>query len=163
VSLRPVDCDRTSQPPFRQTAALAPAERLLLGSLRGWAAARRAGQRPHRAIAAALTARAGGRVAALFLGWVQAVEAASLRPIQAECAHCGGASLDLQRLVVACGVAPVDFELGERLVEPLVSDTQTVMTLARALNAALAASEWRLPARLGPPRPAAIDEGLTLH
>lgn len=157
-----MDCDRTPETFQRQVAALAPAEDLLLCSLRGWAAGRLARQRPHQAITAALTAKAGGRVAALFLAWVQGVEAASLRPLQAECAHCGGISPDLQRLVAACGLAPVAFELAERLIEPLVSDSRMVVTLARALNAALASAGWPVPARLAaePRSPGSVR---TLH
>lgn len=76
------------------------------------------------------------------------MEAASFRPLQAECGHCGGVSTDLQRLVAACGLAPVALELAERLIEPLVSDSRMVVTLARALNAALASAGWPMPARL---------------
>ncbi|MET0274487.1 MAG: hypothetical protein ABW360_15985 [Phenylobacterium sp.] len=126
-----------------------PAERLMFWSLRAWASARHAGEPPQAPLGELLAAKTSARVAALFMAWVQAVEAASLRPIRGECPHCGGASGDLQRLVVACGIAPVAFELGERLLEPLVSDTRTVMVLARSLNAALAAAGWPLPARVG--------------
>jgi hypothetical protein len=55
----------------------------------------------------------------------------------------------------------VAFEMGEQLLEPLVSDTQGVMVLARSLNAALAASGWPLPARLG--CPSEPGGGRTLH
>ena len=128
-----------------------PGENLLICSLRAWAAARCAGEMPHRALSRALTQRTNPRVAALFLAWIQAVEASTLRPIVAECSECGGAAPDLQRLVVACGVAPIDLRMGEALIAPLVSDPQQVMVLARSLNAALAQAGWPLPARLGAP------------
>jgi len=149
-----------SQP--RQRTDLTPGENLLICSLRAWAAARCAGETPHRPVSQALTQRTNPRVAALFLAWIQAVEASILRPIQAECGHCRGAAPDVQRLVVACGVAPVAFDLGKRLVAPLVSDPQAVMVLARSLNAALAQAGWPLPARLGaPPEPGAARR--TVH
>lgn len=140
-----------SASPARQGADLMPGENLLIYGLRAWAAARCAGEAPHRPISLALAQRTNPRVAALFLAWIQAVEASIVRPIQAECPHCGGAAPDVQRLVVACGVAPVAFDLGEKLIEPLVSDPQAVMILARSLNVALAQAGWPLPARLGAP------------
>jgi hypothetical protein len=127
---------------------MAPAERLLLGSLRGWAAGRLEGHVPHQAVANALAWRTSGQVAAIFLSWVQAIEAGCRRPIQADCPECGGASVDLQRLVIACGVAPVDAELSARLLEPLVTDPVQMMLLSQRLNRAFAASGWPLPARL---------------
>lgn len=138
----------------------APAEHLLLSSLAAWAAARHAGEPPQPLLGAALTERASPRAAALFLAWVQAIEAGCVRPLCAHCADCGGLSDDLQRLVAACGLSPVAFEMGEALVAPLVRDPCQVMTLARALNAALAACGWPLPARL---EPAADRTGRTLH
>jgi len=140
-----------SAPTAQQAAQLMPGENLLIAGLRAWAAARCAGEPPHREIAQAMTKRTNPRVAALFLAWVQAVEASTIRPLRAECGQCGGAAPDLQRLVVACGVAPVDFGMGEKLLAPLVSDTRQVMTLARSLNAALAQAGWPLPVRLGAP------------
>ncbi|WP_293345404.1 hypothetical protein [Phenylobacterium sp.] len=137
--------------PAPHGADLTPGENLLICGLRAWAAARCAGEAPHRPVSQALIQRTNPRVAALFLAWIQAVEASRLRPICAECCECGGAAPDLQRLVVACGVAPVAFELGEKLIAPLVSDPQQVMILARSLNAALARAGWPLPARLGAP------------
>lgn len=145
-----------------QGADLTPGEMLLIGGLRAWAAARCAGEAPQRPISQALTVRTNPRVAALFLAWIQAVEASTRRPLRAECPDCGGAAPDLQRLVVACGVAPVALDLGERLIAPLVSDPQAVMLLARSLNAALASAGWPLPARLGPTS-APGDSPPTLH
>jgi hypothetical protein len=136
-------------PPAPQTA-LAPAERLLITSLMAWAQARSHDQ-PTRLVAETLAARASARAAALFSAWVQAIEAGGLRPLQAQCPHCGGAGPDVQRLVVACGIAPVDLDLGRRLLAPIVRDPGPVTILGRSLNAALAASGWPLPARLGPP------------
>jgi hypothetical protein len=80
---------------------------------------------------------------------MQAVEDACRRPIQIHCRHCAGASTDEQRLIVATGMAPVDPNLGEALLAPLLYDAGAVMTLARALNAALTASGLPLPSRLG--------------
>lgn len=128
-----------------------PGENLLICGLRAWAAARCAGEAPQQPISQALTERTNSRVAALFLAWIQAVEVSSLRPIQAECCSCGGAAPDVQRLVIACGVAPVAFDLGEKLIAPLVSDPEGVMILAHALNRALVQAGWPLPARLGAP------------
>lgn len=134
-----------------QAAKLTPGENLLICGVRAWATARCSGHPPHQAVAQAITQRTNPRVAALFLAWIQAVEASTRRPIKAECPCCGGAAADVQRLVVACGVAHVAFEMGEKLIAPLVSDPQQVMTLARALNAALAQAGWPLPARLSIP------------
>lgn len=140
-----------SAPPAVKGADLAPGENLLICGLKAWAAARCAGEPPHRPLSEALSRRTNPRVAALFLAWVQAIEASSLRPLRAECPHCGGAAADVQRLVVACGVAPVALDMGEKLIAPLVSDPRPVMVLARSLNAALAQAGWPLPARLGAP------------
>lgn len=149
----------TARPPGG--AQLTPGEKLLLTGLRAWAAARTSGETPQHRVLSAIASKSSNRAAALFSAWIQAVEADSLRPIQAECDHCGGAAPDLQRLVVACGVAPVAFEMGERLLEPLVSDPRAVMILARSLNAALASSGWPLPARLG--SPSAPGRASTVH
>jgi len=145
-----------------QAAKLTPGENLLICGVRAWAAARCAGEQPHRAVSDALSRRTNPQVAARFVAWIQAVEATTRRPIKAECACCGGAAPDVQRLVVACGVAPVAFEMGEKLIAPLVRDPRPVMVLARSLNAALAQAGWPLPARLGAPsEPGAA--GRTLH
>ena len=135
----------------RQATQLAPGENLLICSLRAWAAARCAGEPPQKPVTLALGKRTNPRVASLFVAWIQAIEASTRRPIRAECCSCGGAAPDLQRLVVACGVAPVALDLGEKLIAPLVSNPQAVMVLARSLNAALADAGWPLPARLGAP------------
>jgi len=147
-------------------SAMAPGEQLLIWSLQGWASARMAGDAPHRPLGAVLTAKTSARAAALFIAWIQAIEAASLRPIRAQCAHCGGASEDLQRLVAACGVAPVALREGERLIEPLVSEPRSIMILARSLNDALFQAGWPLPARLAPPVREAVDypeQAPTMH
>ncbi|CAN7338122.1 hypothetical protein LJR219_001872 [Phenylobacterium sp. LjRoot219] len=120
-----------------RTIAPAPAERLLIASFRDWAFAREAGRSPHDAMPAGLAAHAGSAAAACFFALVRALEAISLRPLEVACRHCGGASTDLQRLVVACGVAPVNPRLGEQLLAPLVSDPRFVVRLGRGLNLAL--------------------------
>jgi len=128
-----------------------PGEQLLLSAVRVWAHARVQGQRPHAHVAQALAARASRRVGALFVAWMQALEAASLRPIQIRCPDCGGLSSDEERLIVACGLAPVSMDVAERLLAPLLRDPGVPMTLARSLNAAMAADGWPLPARLDDP------------
>ncbi len=121
---------------------------------------------PHRPLGAVLTAKTSARAAALFIAWAQAIEAASLRPIRAQCAHCGGASADLQRLVAACGIAPWRSARGERLIESLVSEPRAIMILARSLNDALFQAGWPLPARLVAPVHEAVDhpdQAPTMH
>jgi len=134
-----------------QATQLTPGENLLICGLKAWAGARCAGEPPQRPVSQAMTQRTNPRVAALFVAWIQAIEGSTRRPLRAECPHCGGAAPDLQRLVVACGVAPVALDLGEKLIAPLVKDPQGVMMVARSLNAALAQAGWPLPARLGAP------------
>ena len=82
---------------------LAPAEKLLLASLSAWAASPTTALR--RLVCRALADRTDGRVAALFSAWIQAVDAARLRPMIRCCSRCEGPGPDLQRLVLACGVA----------------------------------------------------------
>lgn len=139
---------------------IAPGERLLIGALQVWIG-RGEGR---RTLVRALAWRTSRRVAAAFAAWMGAVEAASLGPLAAVCPHCGGASQEVQRLVVACGLAPVDLELGAQLIAPLVREADSVMVLARLLNAALAEAGWPLPARLSapPPQPQALAQR-TLH
>lgn len=146
----------------RSTLQLEPAERLLLGCLRSWATGREEGHTPHRAIAQALAWRTSSQVATLFLAWAQAIETGSVRPLVVECPGCGGIAPDLQRLVLACGLAPVADGLGRRLLEPLIAEPAAVMGLARQLNAALAASGWPMPARL-PSTPHALPASATVH
>jgi hypothetical protein len=139
--------------------SLEPGERILLAALEAWASDRPS---PNvKTLAKSLAWRTSDRVAAVFVAWIHAIEAARLRPLEATCRVCGGSSQDLQRLVVACGIAPVDLRLGERLIEPLVSEAGSVMVLARLLNSALAEAGWPLPARLG--RQPADPQDLTLH
>jgi hypothetical protein len=144
-------------------AAAAPSERLLLTALQAWAGA--GGSEPVRPeeLARVIAWRTSARVAAVFTAWLHAIEAARVRPIEAQCPGCGGPSTDVQRLVVACGIAPVDAALGERLIEPLVSDAHAVMVLGRFLNTALAAAGWPLPARLCGPCAAGPSPGAVLH
>ena len=142
--------------PARQACpnAPTPGEQLLLAAVRVWAQARVQGCRPHRHVADALAARSSRRVGALFVAWMQAVEADTLRPIQIRCAGCGGLSDDEERLIVACGIAPVAMDLGEQLLAPMLREPGVAMALGRSLNAAMAADGWRLPARIGAPAPA---------
>ncbi|CAN5505211.1 hypothetical protein BH10PSE4_BH10PSE4_15040 [soil metagenome] len=123
-------------------------ERLLLSAIRDWAALRLSDERPNRRVALALAFRSSNRVAGLFVAWMQAVETVLRRPIQIRCPVCGGVSTDEQRLIVSCGLAGTASALGEQLLEPLLTDGQTVMVLARALNAALRAEGYPLPVRL---------------
>ncbi|MFC3079833.1 hypothetical protein ACFODL_17160 [Phenylobacterium terrae] len=146
-------------PAARSADRLEPGERLLIAALQAWLSDGSATSL--RTLGKVMAWRTSPRVAALFLGWVHAMDAARLRPIEATCRHCGGASQDVQRLVVACGLAPVDLDLGERLIAPLVSEATSVMVLARALNAALAQAGWPLPARLGVQDPS--HEQPTMH
>jgi len=133
----------------RPLAAPWPAERLLYLGIRGWVSARRQGAAPADLVSGAIARRTSGRAAALFTAWIQAVEAGGLRPIEIQCADCGGVSQDEQRLVIACGGAPVAFDEAQALLEPLVRDAQAITVLGRALNFALAQAGWRLPCRLG--------------
>lgn len=128
-----------------------PGEKLVIQAMRSWASLRSAGERPNMMVSRALSFRASQRVAALFVAWLQAVETASRRPIRMQCPSCGGPSTDEQRLVVALGLAPAAFELGERLLEPLLNETRPTMVLGRALNSALAAAGFPLPVRLSDP------------
>jgi hypothetical protein len=141
-----------ANPPLvrRPLAAPWPAERLLYLGIRGWVSARRQGAAPGELVGGAIARRTSGRAAALFTAWIQAVEAGGLRPIEIQCADCGGVSQDEQRLVIACGGAPVAFDEAQALLEPLVRDAQAITVLGRALNFALAQAGWRLPCRLGP-------------
>jgi hypothetical protein len=136
---------------------------LLLSAMRQWAALRSADELPNRLVAQALAFRSSQRVGGLFVAWMQSVEAALRRPIQVQCPDSGGVSTDEQRLVVSCGLAGTATAVGQELLEPLLIDSQPVMVLARALNAALTVDGYPLPVRL---RPAPIDHVLeqqTLH
>ena len=138
-------------------------ERLLLSAMRQWAALRSADERPNRLVAQALAFRSSQRVGGLFVAWMQSVEATLRRPIQVQCPVCGGVSTDEQRLVVSCGLAGTVTAVGQELLDPLLIDSQPVMVLARALNAALRADGYPLPVRL---RLAPIDpvlERRTVH
>jgi hypothetical protein len=134
-------------PPPPRPVTLSPGERLLLASLRDWARRRIGDERPIGRVAATLAFRSSDRVAALFVAWIQAIERVLRRPVQITCPQCGGVSIDEQRLIVSCGLASAAFQVGEQLLEPLLIDTQSVMVLGRALNAALAAEGLDLPVR----------------
>jgi hypothetical protein len=123
-------------------------ERFLLTAIRAWAKLRAAGEQPHAIVEESLALQASSRVAGLFTAWIRAVESTSRRPIQIQCAHCGGLSSDEQRLIYACGLSAVAMDVGARLIAPVVFDARPVMALGRALNAGLAAVGLPLPARL---------------
>ena len=127
-------------------------ERLLLSAMREWAGLRLSDERPNRRVAQALAFRSSNRVAGLFVAWMQAVESGLQRPIQIQCGGacgaCGGLSMDEQRLIVSCGLAATAPGIGEEILGALLIDPQPVMVLARALNAALSAEGYPLPARL---------------
>ena len=142
-------------------------ERLLLTAMREWAGLRLSAERPNRRVAQALAFRSSNRVAGLFVAWMQAVESGLQRPIQIQCGGaceaCGGLSMDEQRLIVSCGLATTAPGIGEEILETLLIDPQPVMVLARALNAALSAEGYPLPARL---RPEPVETSIatpTLH
>ncbi len=104
------------------------------------------------------------RVAGLFVAWMQAVEASSRRVLLIHCPHAPDMSADEQRLIAACGAAPVTEALGEILLQPLLLDCAAVMGLGKALNAALAIEGYPLPARLTIlPFESARVAGPTLH
>lgn len=139
-------------------------ERLLLGAMRQWATLRASGERPNRLVAQSLSFRSSQRVGGLFVAWMQSVEAALRRPIQVQCPVCGGISTDEQRLVVSCGLAGTATSVGEELLEPLLIDSQPVMVLARALNAALRVDGYPLPVRLRGDAPTEhVAERPTVH
>ena len=148
---------------------LSPAERLLFASLRGWGGLRAAGRRPHDEIVPLLTRKASARTSALFVAWMHAIEAACRAPLKIQCPGCGGVSADAQRLIVACGIAPVAPDMAHAMLAPLLIDTQLVIQVGRRLNASLAADGWIMPARLSDPPPAAgpalrtIEARRTLH
>jgi hypothetical protein len=140
-----------------------PGERWLLSSMRGWASLRLAGERPQASMASTLADQASDRAATLFIAWMQAVEATLLRPIQIHHPGCNRISPDEQRLVAACGLAPIAPELGEELLGPLLLGAETVMVLGRMLNAALRAAGLYLPARLFHGSPGQPTGRMTLH
>ena len=131
-----------------EAAALAPAERLLLWSIRAWASARRCGERPEPVIGAALGKRSSARAAALFSAWMQSVEAGASRPLQIQCAACADLCPDEARLLLACGLAPVAMDAGGDMLKPILADAEPAMALARVLNRVMASDGWKLPARL---------------
>jgi hypothetical protein len=146
-----------------QAEVLSPGERLLLWSMRAWAAMRQEGGRPEPVVGAALGARASPRAVALFGAWMQAVEASALNRIQIHAAACAALGTDEARLLIACGLAPVAMEAGEDLLRPLLSDPEPAMALARALNRTLAADGWSLPARFNCAFAEVRPQSRTLH
>lgn len=140
-----------------------PGEMLLIAGLRGWVQLRSAGETPHTVIGRAMSRKTSARAAALFVAWLETIEAAGRRPIQVQCRTCGGISNDEQRLVVACGLATTAFDVGAELLEPLLVDGEQAMVLARSLNLALAECGWRLPARLGGAQVTHPQPPRTLH
>ena len=129
-------------------AAPSPAERLILAGVRAWAMARMSSEAPQEPVHRAVEAVASNTAATLFVGWMEALERNARRALTLGCGQCGGLSMDEQRLITACGIAPVDLDTGQRLLEPLQVDPGPAMIMARALNAALAAIGLPLPARL---------------
>jgi hypothetical protein len=127
---------------------LAPGERLLLDGLRGWAASRTIDCCPHAAARRILGWRTSQRVAALFCAWMQSVESSVKRPIRAYCRHCRGVGSDERRLIQAVGLSVIELAAGESLLEPLCVDPTGALVIARALNAALTAEGFPVPARL---------------
>lgn len=145
-------------------ACPSPGEMLLIAGLRGWVQLRNAGEEPQSVIGRAMSRKTSARAAALFVAWLEMIEAASRRPIQVQCRSCGGISTDEQRLVVACGLSTSAFDVGAELLEPLLIQSEQVMVMARSLNLALADCGWRLPARLGGVRAVPHPQpGRTLH
>ncbi len=140
---------------------LAPGERLLCGAMLGWADLRAEGERPQRRITSLLAHKTSGRIAALFAAWIQAAEASAARPLRFRCPGCGGLGNDAQRLLVACGLASVAPGLARALLEPLMIESPSIVSLGRAVAAAMAAEGWPLPARLGETAPGRPDEPLT--
>ncbi len=154
----------TASPSAAQCPACpTPGEMLLIAGLRGWVQLRSAGEAPHSVIGRAMSRKTSARAAALFVAWLETVEAAGRRPIQVQCPNCGGISNDEQRLIVACGLATSAFDVGVELLEPMLIDGESAMVLARSLNLALADCGWRLPARLGRPAIGHSSPQRTLH
>lgn len=142
--------DLLLRPPAPETCTGSPTqgERLILAGLRAWGHARLSGPQQSLVVQSALSVCASERVATFFAAFMEAVEATALRPIQIGCPHCDGLSMDEQRLIVACGISPVAFDLGQKVLAPILRDTETALVLARSLNGALAAEGLYLPARL---------------
>jgi hypothetical protein len=109
-----------------------------------------------------LAARASGRVAAVFVAWMQAVEAGGRRPMRVGAVDCGAMWEDEARLVLACGLAATASQISVELLEPLVHEPESVTVLAASLSAALAAAGWALPVR-PPPYPGRNATPTRLH
>ena len=156
-TMRPADTPDELQAEI--DAAPAPAERLLLWAMRGWASLRTNKRPPQPWAHQALTTRASQRTAALFIAWMQALEAGQRRPLALGCDGCGAMSQDEARLILACGLASSASAASTKLLEPLVHEPEAVIVLASTLGKALAASGWPLPVRRSPAAAAAA----TLH
>lgn len=128
-------------------AAPNAAERLILAGVRAWAMARMSREAPQEPVHRAVGSVTSDAAATLFVGWMEALERNASRALSLGCGQCGGLSMDEQRLITACGIAPIDLDTGQKLLEPLQIDPGPAMIMARALNAALAAIGLPLPAR----------------
>ncbi len=83
------------------------------------------------------------------------------RTLCAHCVHLDAADTELMRasgasviynpdsnMKLSCGVAPIELDMGEAVLEPLLLETKAVATLGRMLNLALSRDGWPLPARM---------------
>jgi hypothetical protein len=131
------------------------AERLLLTGLRAWARCRVEHREPARLVSEGLASVTSDRVGALFSAVMQAIEAGGRRALRVHCGACPGYAEDEQRLVLACGLAPIEPQMAMQLLAPLVRDAGPVVCFAAALNAALAQEGFALPVRLSDPAPTA--------
>lgn len=131
-----------------QTAFPTLGERWLLGMLRRWAGLRRADERPQAIMSGAFADRVPARVCAQFAAWIQAVEAELTRSLRVQHPGCAGISDDEQRLILACGLAPIAPDLGHALLRTMVGETGLVMGLGRILNSSLSGAGLSLPARM---------------
>lgn len=136
-------------------------ERLLLAAVRSWALARRRGESPEAIVRPALSAASSERVGALFSAWMAAIEERAARPIEIRCLCNPCVSADERRLIVGCGVAAVAVERAQGLLGAMLNETEIPAALARALNGALAAEGWPLPARISTPARSATAQ--TVH
>lgn len=127
---------------------LCDGERLLLAGLRAWISCRRERQPPDPMVRRAIACVASEQTGALFSALMETIEGVALRPFVTHCGACPGYGADEQRLVLACGLSPIDPEIAARLLTPLVADPAVVVCFARALNAALRADGLALPVRL---------------
>jgi hypothetical protein len=144
-------------------SSLAPAELLMLWALRAWANMRLSGGRPQTVVGPALALKTSARTSALFLAWMQAVEAASRRRLEIHRVACAGISADEWTLITACGLAVRAPDLGVATLQPVLHDADEVILLSRTLHESLAADGRRLPARLAGLAPEPVAHNRTLH